>query len=162
MTATSHTAVSVGGVAHGPRGPTSYYYMLPMKVRALGLKVALTVKLMQVGCGTAGGAVLVAVIPGLCTRAQGLVFSTGRSPHCGVSGATHCRPPVPDGVGPVPPLGELCAPRGLVREGTGQGGEGAKSPRPARLTAQPPSVPEHMKRCPRMSWQPPQGSTAST
>ncbi|CAO2635932.1 39S ribosomal protein L4, mitochondrial [Lemmus lemmus] len=36
-----------GGVAHGPRGPTSYYYMLPMKVRALGLKVALTVKLMQ-------------------------------------------------------------------------------------------------------------------
>lgn len=36
-----------GGVAHGPRGPTSYYYMLPMKVRAMGLKVALTVKLMQ-------------------------------------------------------------------------------------------------------------------
>uniref|UniRef100_F7HZ47 Large ribosomal subunit protein uL4m n=2 Tax=Callithrix jacchus TaxID=9483 RepID=F7HZ47_CALJA len=36
-----------GGVAHGPRGPTSYYYMLPMKVRALGLKVALTVKLAQ-------------------------------------------------------------------------------------------------------------------
>lgn len=36
-----------GGVAHGPRGPTSYYYMLPMKVRVLGLKVALTVKLMQ-------------------------------------------------------------------------------------------------------------------
>lgn len=37
-----------GGIAHGPRGPTSYYYMLPMKVRVLGLKVALTVKLMQV------------------------------------------------------------------------------------------------------------------
>ncbi|XP_017735337.1 PREDICTED: 39S ribosomal protein L4, mitochondrial isoform X3 [Rhinopithecus bieti] len=36
-----------GGVAHGPRGPTSYYYMLPMKVRALGLKVALSVKLAQ-------------------------------------------------------------------------------------------------------------------
>ncbi|XP_006898899.1 PREDICTED: 39S ribosomal protein L4, mitochondrial [Elephantulus edwardii] len=36
-----------GGVAHGPRGPTSYYYMLPMKVRVLGLKVALTVKLTQ-------------------------------------------------------------------------------------------------------------------
>ncbi|XP_013000777.1 large ribosomal subunit protein uL4m isoform X2 [Cavia porcellus] len=36
-----------GGIAHGPRGPTSYYYMLPMKVRALGLKVALTVKLAQ-------------------------------------------------------------------------------------------------------------------
>nr|AAD27737.1 CGI-28 protein [Homo sapiens] len=30
-----------------PPGPTSYYYMLPMKVRALGLKVALTVKLAQ-------------------------------------------------------------------------------------------------------------------
>ncbi|XP_012496692.1 PREDICTED: 39S ribosomal protein L4, mitochondrial [Propithecus coquereli] len=36
-----------GGVAHGPRGPTSYYYMLPMKLRAQGLKVALTVKLAQ-------------------------------------------------------------------------------------------------------------------
>ncbi|XP_040270857.1 39S ribosomal protein L4, mitochondrial isoform X1 [Bufo bufo] len=36
-----------GGVAHGPRGPTSYYYMLPMKVRALGLKTALTTKLAQ-------------------------------------------------------------------------------------------------------------------
>ncbi|XP_032252032.1 39S ribosomal protein L4, mitochondrial isoform X1 [Phoca vitulina] len=36
-----------GGIAHGPRGPTSYYYMLPMKVRVRGLKVALTVKLAQ-------------------------------------------------------------------------------------------------------------------
>ncbi|XP_064899933.1 large ribosomal subunit protein uL4m isoform X3 [Columba livia] len=36
-----------GGISHGPRGPTSYYYMLPMKIRVLGLKVALTVKLMQ-------------------------------------------------------------------------------------------------------------------
>ncbi|XP_047386111.1 39S ribosomal protein L4, mitochondrial isoform X2 [Sciurus carolinensis] len=36
-----------GGIAHGPRGPKSYYYMLPMKVRALGLRVALTVKLAQ-------------------------------------------------------------------------------------------------------------------
>ncbi|XP_018430413.1 PREDICTED: 39S ribosomal protein L4, mitochondrial, partial [Nanorana parkeri] len=36
-----------GGVAHGPRGPTSYYYMLPMKLRVLGLKTALTVKLAQ-------------------------------------------------------------------------------------------------------------------
>ncbi|XP_016063438.1 PREDICTED: 39S ribosomal protein L4, mitochondrial [Miniopterus natalensis] len=36
-----------GGVAHGPRGPTSYYYMLPMKVRVQGLKVALTIKLAQ-------------------------------------------------------------------------------------------------------------------
>ncbi|XP_068607320.1 large ribosomal subunit protein uL4m [Brachionichthys hirsutus] len=36
-----------GGVSHGPRGPTSYYYMLPMKVRVLGLKVALSSKLTQ-------------------------------------------------------------------------------------------------------------------
>ncbi|XP_063305550.1 large ribosomal subunit protein uL4m [Pelobates fuscus] len=36
-----------GGVTHGPRGPTSYYYMLPMKVRVLGLKMALTTKLAQ-------------------------------------------------------------------------------------------------------------------
>lgn len=36
-----------GGVAHGPRGPTSYYYMLPMKVRVQGLKVALSSKLAQ-------------------------------------------------------------------------------------------------------------------
>ncbi|ELK28689.1 39S ribosomal protein L4, mitochondrial [Myotis davidii] len=35
------------GVAHGPRGPTSYYYMLPMKLRVQGLKVALTIKLAQ-------------------------------------------------------------------------------------------------------------------
>lgn len=34
-------------MAHGPRGPTSYYYMLPMKVRVLGLKVALSTKLTQ-------------------------------------------------------------------------------------------------------------------
>uniref|UniRef100_A0A6J0VFS4 Large ribosomal subunit protein uL4m n=1 Tax=Pogona vitticeps TaxID=103695 RepID=A0A6J0VFS4_9SAUR len=38
-----------GGVSHGPRGPTSYYYMLPMKVRVQGLKVALTMKLAQDG-----------------------------------------------------------------------------------------------------------------
>ncbi|OCT90389.1 hypothetical protein XELAEV_18019001mg [Xenopus laevis] len=36
-----------GGVAHGPRGPTSYYYMMPMKLRVLGLKIALTTKLAQ-------------------------------------------------------------------------------------------------------------------
>ncbi|XP_008314396.1 large ribosomal subunit protein uL4m [Cynoglossus semilaevis] len=36
-----------GGVSHGPRGPTSYYYMLPMKVRVQGLKVALSSKLTQ-------------------------------------------------------------------------------------------------------------------
>lgn len=37
-----------GGVSHGPRGPTSYYYMLPMKVRVQGLKVALSSKIAQV------------------------------------------------------------------------------------------------------------------
>ncbi|XP_066031119.1 large ribosomal subunit protein uL4m-like isoform X4 [Chamaea fasciata] len=36
-----------GGIAHGPRGPTSYFYMVPMRLRVLGLKVALTVKMMQ-------------------------------------------------------------------------------------------------------------------
>ncbi|KPP75994.1 39S ribosomal protein L4, mitochondrial-like [Scleropages formosus] len=36
-----------GGISHGPRGPKSYYYMLPMKVRVMGLKVALTSKLTQ-------------------------------------------------------------------------------------------------------------------
>ncbi|RMB93751.1 hypothetical protein DUI87_29743 [Hirundo rustica rustica] len=36
-----------GGIAHGPRGPTSYFYMVPMRLRVLGLKVALSVKLMQ-------------------------------------------------------------------------------------------------------------------
>ncbi|XP_012585316.1 PREDICTED: 39S ribosomal protein L4, mitochondrial isoform X2 [Condylura cristata] len=36
-----------GGIAHGPRGPTSYYYMLPMKVRVQGLKAVLTIKLFQ-------------------------------------------------------------------------------------------------------------------
>lgn len=36
-----------GGVSHGPRGPTSYYYMLPMKVRVQGLKIALSSKLAQ-------------------------------------------------------------------------------------------------------------------
>ncbi|XP_071275097.1 large ribosomal subunit protein uL4m isoform X5 [Agelaius tricolor] len=36
-----------GGIAHGPRGPTSYFYMVPMRVRVLALKVALSVKLMQ-------------------------------------------------------------------------------------------------------------------
>ncbi|XP_010887517.2 39S ribosomal protein L4, mitochondrial isoform X1 [Esox lucius] len=36
-----------GGVSHGPRGPTSYYYMLPMKIRVQGLKIALSSKLAQ-------------------------------------------------------------------------------------------------------------------
>ncbi|XP_028267623.1 large ribosomal subunit protein uL4m [Parambassis ranga] len=36
-----------GGVSYGPRGPKSYYYMLPMKVRVQGLKVALSSKMAQ-------------------------------------------------------------------------------------------------------------------
>nr|ACI69355.1 Mitochondrial 39S ribosomal protein L4 [Salmo salar] len=36
-----------GGVSHGPRGPTSFYYMLPMKVRVQGIKIALSSKLAQ-------------------------------------------------------------------------------------------------------------------
>ncbi|XP_062304814.1 large ribosomal subunit protein uL4m [Osmerus eperlanus] len=36
-----------GGVSHGPRGPTSYYYMIPIKVRVQGLKIALSSKLAQ-------------------------------------------------------------------------------------------------------------------
>ncbi|KAM4611782.1 large ribosomal subunit protein uL4m [Polymixia lowei] len=36
-----------GGVSHGPRGPTSFYYMLPMKVRVQGLMVALSSKMAQ-------------------------------------------------------------------------------------------------------------------
>jgi large subunit ribosomal protein L4 len=37
-----------GGVAHGPRGPTSYFYMESFHMRVLGLRTALTVKLNQV------------------------------------------------------------------------------------------------------------------
>lgn len=36
-----------GGKAHGPRGPKSYWYVLPPKIRAQGLRVALTVKYTQ-------------------------------------------------------------------------------------------------------------------
>ena len=36
-----------GGVVHGPRGPVSYDYTLPKKVRRLGLRSALSVKLSQ-------------------------------------------------------------------------------------------------------------------
>ena len=36
-----------GGVVHGPRGPVSYDYTLPKKVRRLGLRSALSVKLAQ-------------------------------------------------------------------------------------------------------------------
>lgn len=36
-----------GGRATGPRGPTSYFYMLPTSIRALGLRVALSVKFAQ-------------------------------------------------------------------------------------------------------------------
>uniref|UniRef100_A0A8C8I068 Large ribosomal subunit protein uL4m n=1 Tax=Oncorhynchus tshawytscha TaxID=74940 RepID=A0A8C8I068_ONCTS len=49
-TATSnklHNFCFAGGVSHGPRGPTSFYYMFPMKVRVQGLKIALSSKLAQ-------------------------------------------------------------------------------------------------------------------
>lgn len=36
-----------GGVVHGPRGPVSYEYTLPKKVRRLGLRTALSVKFSQ-------------------------------------------------------------------------------------------------------------------
>lgn len=36
-----------GGVVHGPRGPVSYDYTLPKKVRQLGLRTALSVKFDQ-------------------------------------------------------------------------------------------------------------------
>lgn len=52
---TSPRWLPAGGIAHGPRGPTSYFYMVPMRVRVAALKVALTVKLMQVrGCPRGG------------------------------------------------------------------------------------------------------------
>uniref|UniRef100_A0A8C7D2A0 Large ribosomal subunit protein uL4m n=1 Tax=Oncorhynchus kisutch TaxID=8019 RepID=A0A8C7D2A0_ONCKI len=35
------------GVSHGPRGPTSFDYMFPMKLRVQGLKIALSSKLAQ-------------------------------------------------------------------------------------------------------------------
>jgi len=37
-----------GGKVHGPRGPNSYFYMLPRTYRILGLQVALSVKYAQV------------------------------------------------------------------------------------------------------------------
>lgn len=36
-----------GGVVHGPRGPVSYDYTLPKKVRSMGLRTALSVKYAQ-------------------------------------------------------------------------------------------------------------------
>ena len=36
-----------GGVVHGPRGPVSYEYTLPKKVRRMGLRTALSVKFAQ-------------------------------------------------------------------------------------------------------------------
>uniref|UniRef100_A0AAZ3SER3 Large ribosomal subunit protein uL4m n=1 Tax=Oncorhynchus tshawytscha TaxID=74940 RepID=A0AAZ3SER3_ONCTS len=42
-----HNFCFAGGVSHGPRGPTSFYYMFPMKVRVQGLKIALSSKLAQ-------------------------------------------------------------------------------------------------------------------
>eukprot|EP00069_Balaena_mysticetus_P021687 bmy_13754T0 len=122
-----------GGIAHGPRGPTSYYYMLPMKMRVQGLKVALTVKLAQVqqqscreprgswgvGCGCRVGSDCPFLPP-------------GRPAHRGLPGAADRRPPVPDGAGPLPPLGRLRPPCGLVRVprragAAGAGGHGGRS-----------------------------------
>lgn len=37
-----------GGVIHGPRSPTTYFYMLPFFKRVLGLSTALSIKLAQV------------------------------------------------------------------------------------------------------------------
>jgi large subunit ribosomal protein L4 len=37
-----------GGVAHGPRGPKSYFFMEPFYQRLLGLRTALTFKFHQV------------------------------------------------------------------------------------------------------------------
>jgi len=37
-----------GGKVHGPRGPNSYFFMLPKPFRILGLQVALSVKYSQV------------------------------------------------------------------------------------------------------------------
>ena len=36
-----------GGIAHGPRSPTSHFYMLPFFARVLGLRATLSVKLAQ-------------------------------------------------------------------------------------------------------------------
>ena len=36
-----------GGVVHGPRGPVSYEYTLPKKVRRMGLRTALSIKFSQ-------------------------------------------------------------------------------------------------------------------
>ena len=36
-----------GGVVHGPRGPKSYEYTLPQKVKNLGLRAALSIKYAQ-------------------------------------------------------------------------------------------------------------------
>lgn len=37
-----------GGKVFGPRGPKTYFFMLPHAVRVLGLRAALSVKLAQV------------------------------------------------------------------------------------------------------------------
>lgn len=37
-----------GGISHGPRGPTSYFYMLPYYSRVLGLVSVFSIKLAQV------------------------------------------------------------------------------------------------------------------
>lgn len=39
-----------GGIAHGPRSPQTYFYMLPFYTRVHGLISCLSVKLAQVSC----------------------------------------------------------------------------------------------------------------
>jgi len=38
----------LGGKVHGPRGPNSYFFMLPKPFRILGLQMGLSVKYSQV------------------------------------------------------------------------------------------------------------------
>lgn len=40
--------VFVGGKSFGPRGPKTYFFMLPLTMRTLGLRVALSIKYAQV------------------------------------------------------------------------------------------------------------------
>ena len=45
----TESVLCVGGKCFGPRGPTSYFFMLPKSMRVLGLRAALTAKFAQVG-----------------------------------------------------------------------------------------------------------------
>ena len=43
----SGTTLQGGGVVHGPRGPKSYEYTLPKKIKRFGLRAALSIKYAQ-------------------------------------------------------------------------------------------------------------------